>query len=127
MHAVLVTFESAASLADLEAPFAAYADVVRSTPGLIAKIWLMDAPTVGGFHLFADRASAEGYLAGELFAGITTNPAFQQFRVEHFTVLHELTAVTGRSAGTAHRHQLTATGMPFPPPHHEVSQGVRLD
>jgi hypothetical protein len=95
MHAVLVTFESAASLTVLEASFAAYADAVRTTPGLSTKIWLTDGTTVGGFHLFADRASAERYLEGELFAGIKTNPAFQQFRVEHFTVLDELTAVTG--------------------------------
>ena len=95
MHAVLVTFESAASLADLAAPFAAYADAVRATPGLASKIWLNAGTTVGAFLLFADRASAERYLAGELFAGITTNPAFQQLRIEHFTVLEELTAVTG--------------------------------
>ena len=95
MHAVLVTFESAASLDELAAPFAAYAEAVRETPGLSSKIWLNDGTTVGGFHLFADRASAERYLEGELFAGVKTHPAFQQFRVEHFTVLDELTAVTG--------------------------------
>jgi len=95
MHAVLVTFESAASLTDLAAPFAAYADAVRATPGLASKNWLNDGTTVGGFHLLADQASAERYLEGELFAGITTNPAFQQYRVEHITVLDELTAVTG--------------------------------
>ena len=95
MHAVLVTFESTASLADLEAPFAAYAEAVRATPGLSSKIWLNDGATLGAFVLFADRASAERYLAGELFAGIKTNPAFQQWRIEHFSVLDELTAVTG--------------------------------
>ena len=94
MHAVLVTFESAASLDELAAPFAAYADAVRATPGLASKIWLTAGTTLGAFLLFADQASAERYLAGELFAGITTNPAFQQFRIEHFTVLDELTAVT---------------------------------
>ena len=95
MHAVLVTFESAASLDELAAPFAAYADAVRATPGLSSKIWLNDGTTLGAFLLFADQASAQGYLASELFAGITTNPAFQQLRLEHFTVLDELTAVTG--------------------------------
>lgn len=95
MHAVLVTFESAASLADLEAPFADYARAVRSTPGLATKIWLTDATAIGGLQLFVDRASAVRYLESELFAGMTTNPAFQQFRVEHFTVLDKLTAVTG--------------------------------
>jgi len=95
MHAVLVTFESAASLTDLAAPFAAYAEAVRATPGLAAKIWLNDGTTMGAFLLFANRESAERYLEGELFAGITTNLAFQQLRIEHFTVLDELTAVTG--------------------------------
>ena len=95
MHAVLVTFESAARLADLAAPFAAYAEAVRATPGLSSKIWLNDGTTLGAFLLFADRESAERYLEGELFAGIKTNPTFQQFRVEHFTVLDELTTVTG--------------------------------
>jgi len=95
MHAVLVTFDSAASLTDLAAPFAAYAEAVRATPGLFSKIWLNAGTTMGAFLLFADRESAERYLAGELFAGIKTNPAFQQLRVEHFTVLDELTAVTG--------------------------------
>lgn len=97
MHAVLVTFESAASLDDLATPFAAYADAVRATPGLSTKIWLNDGATVGGFHLFADRASAERYLAGDMFGGIKANPAFQNFRIEHFTVLDELTSVTGGS------------------------------
>jgi hypothetical protein len=96
MHAVLVTFESNASLA----PFAAYAEAVKATPGLAAKIWLNDGPTLGAFVLFADRASAERYLAGELFAGIKTNPAFQQWHTEHFTVLDELTAVTGGALAT---------------------------
>jgi quinol monooxygenase YgiN len=95
MHAVLVTFESAASLDELAAPFAAYAEAVRATPGLASKTWLNDGTTLGAFLLFADQASAERYLEGELFAGIKTNPAFQQLRIEHFTVLDELTAVTG--------------------------------
>lgn len=95
MHAVLVTFESAATRDDLAAPFAAYAAAVRETPGLASKIWLCDGAILGGFHLFVDRQSAERYLESDLFAGIRTNPAFRQFRIEHFTVLDELTAVTG--------------------------------
>ena len=95
MHAVLITFDSAASLEDLAAPFTAYADAVRETPGLASKVWLNDGATCGGFHLFTDRASAEGYLASDLFAGIRSNPAFSRLRIEHFTVLDDLTAVTG--------------------------------
>lgn len=95
MHAVLITFDSAASLDDLAAPFAVYAEAVRETPGLASKVWLNDGATCGGFHLFTDRASAERYLESDLFAGIRTNPAFTQFRIEHFNVLDDLTAVTG--------------------------------
>ncbi len=95
MHALLITFESTAALGDLAAPFAAYADALRAVPGLDAKVWLNDGPTVGGFHLFADRAAADAYLAGDLVAGLTANPAFGGFRVEHFGVLEDLTAVTG--------------------------------
>lgn len=95
MHAVLITFDSAASLDDLAAPFTAYANAVQETPGLASKVWLNDGATCGGFHLFSDRASAERYLEGELFAGIRSNPAFTQFRIEHFTVLDDLTAITG--------------------------------
>ena len=95
MHAVLITFDSAASLDDLAAPFAAYAAAVRETPGLASKVWLNDGATCGGFHVFSDRTSAERYLASDLFAGIRTNPAFTQLRIEHFNVLDDLTAVTG--------------------------------
>lgn len=95
MHAVLITFESTADLSDLAEPFAAYAEGLRAMPGLGAKVWLQDGATVGGFHVFADRASADRYLEGEKFAGIVANSAFRDFRVEHFNVLDELTAVTG--------------------------------
>jgi hypothetical protein len=95
MHAVLVTFESTVGLDDLAAPFAAYAEALRGVPGLAAKVWLHDGATVGGFHLFADRADADAYLQGDLFAGVAANPAFRAFRVEHFGVLDGLGAVTG--------------------------------
>jgi len=95
VHALSITFEATAALADLAAPVAADAAALRALPGLAAKVWLRDGAVVGGFHLFADRAAADGSLAGDPFAGVAANPAFRGFRVEHFGVLEELTAVTG--------------------------------
>ncbi len=95
MHAVLITFESTVGLDALAAPFAAYAETLRALPGLRSKVWLNDGAVVGGFHLFADRAAADGYLESEMVAGLVANPAFRDFRVAHFGVLEELTAVTG--------------------------------
>ena len=61
MHAVLITFDSTANLDDLTGPFAEYARVLSVVPGLIAKTWLREGATLGGFHLFADRQAAERY------------------------------------------------------------------
>jgi hypothetical protein len=95
MHAMLVTFTSAADLADLADPFADYAQAVRELPGLISKTWLNDGTTIGGFHIFEDRATAEAYLRGELITNVTGNPAFSGFEIRHFDVLDELSHVTG--------------------------------
>jgi hypothetical protein len=95
MHAVLITFHSTASLDDLAAPFTDYAHALGGVPGLVAKTWIRDDATLGGFHLFADRRAAEDYLAGALVAGLTANPAFGDFQVRHYDVLEELSRITG--------------------------------
>ena len=90
MHAVLITFDSTANLDDLTGPFAEYARVLSVVPGLIAKTWLREGATLGGFHLFADRQAAERYLDGALVAGLAASPAFSGFAIRHFDVLEEL-------------------------------------
>ncbi len=95
MHAVLVTFQSAASTDQLAGPFREYAEALCSVPGLVSKTWINDGDTFGGFHVFESRAEAETYLGGEMVAGLTSNPAFTNFSIEHFDVLDELSQITG--------------------------------
>ncbi|GMR02065.1 MAG: hypothetical protein BMS9Abin20_0391 [Acidimicrobiia bacterium] len=95
MHAVLVTFQSAASADELADPFREYAEALRSVPGLISKTWIKDGDTVGGFHVFESRAEAETYLGSEMVAGLTSNPAFTDFSITHFSVFDELSRITG--------------------------------
>jgi hypothetical protein len=95
MHAVLITFTSSASIDQLDQPFRDYAEALCDVSGLIAKTWIKDGETLGGFHVFTSRAAADAYLGSEMVAGLTSNPAFQDFEVDHYDVLEELSAITG--------------------------------
>jgi quinol monooxygenase YgiN len=95
MHAVMVTFTSAASVDDLAEPFADFARALLKAPGVIAKTWIADGATVGGFYIFTDQASAERYFQSELWRGAAENPAFSDFEIRHFEVLDDLSAITG--------------------------------
>ena len=95
MHAVLITFASSAGLEDLKGPFADYANALRGVTGLVAKTWIQDGSTFGGFYIFTSRQAAENYLNSQMVAGLTSNPAFSNFQIRHFDVLDELSAMTG--------------------------------
>ena len=95
MHAVLITFSSSASLNDLKGPFTEYAKALKGVAGLVAKTWIRDETTLGGFHIFTDRSNAESYLNSEMVAGLTANPSFSNFQIQHFDVLDELSAING--------------------------------
>jgi hypothetical protein len=94
MHAVLNTFTSSASLDDLKGPFTEYAKALKDRDGLVAKTWIHDGTTLGGFHIFTDGLKAESYLNSEMAAGLTSNPAFSNFEIKHFDILDELSAIT---------------------------------
>ena len=100
MHAVLVTFRSEATLEEVAAPFAAYAEALRSVEGLVAKTWIADGDVLGGFHTFTSRAAADAYLGSAMVAGLTANPAFAGFEIRHFSVIDDLSRVTGSPTGT---------------------------
>ncbi len=89
MHALVVTFVSVAALDALAEPLAAYARALGTVPGLSATTWLHEGAVLGSFHLFASRRAAEAYLNSELVAGLTANPAFARFRIEHYAVLEQ--------------------------------------
>jgi hypothetical protein len=103
MHGLLITFSSSAELEQLERPFADYAEALRGVPGFVCKTWLQDGELIGGFHVFASREDADAYLASELVAGLTANPAFIDFEIRHYQVLEELSVRTGTPQLTASR------------------------
>ena len=67
MRAVLITFSSAATPAEVAGPFEQYAQLLLDVPGLIGKTWLTADSVLGGFHLFESAAAADDYLTGPLF------------------------------------------------------------
>lgn len=95
MHAVMITFRTTAPLDGLLEPFTAYAHGLRAVPGLLAKTWISEGATLGGFHLFADRRAADAYLDSAMVADLTANPAFSGFQIAHYGVLDELSRITG--------------------------------
>lgn len=105
MNAVLITFRSAAAREDLVEPFTDYANALTKVDGLVSKTWIADGDILGGFHVFTSRESADTYLASEMVAGLTSNPAFSGFEIRHFEVLDELSRITGSPTAV-----LTATG-----------------
>jgi hypothetical protein len=100
MHALVVTFEMADGLQELRRPSGApmhideYITDLRARPGFLAKTWLHDGDTYGGFYLFADRAAAERYLAEEIEPLGGANPAMTNQQARHFDVLEELSELT---------------------------------
>lgn len=95
MYGLLITFETTVPLADLEAPFTAYATALNAMPGLLNKAWLHDGDTLGGFHLFATKEDADGYMASELAQGLMATDGFDNFEARGFDVLGDLSAMTG--------------------------------
>ncbi len=99
MHAVLITFRSEASREDLVGPFTDYANAMTGVDGLVSKTWIADGDVVGGFHIFTSRQAADAYLGSEMVAGLTSNPAFSGFEINHYEVLDELSRITGSPTG----------------------------
>jgi hypothetical protein len=84
--------------ADYEAHAERIAPEFARMPGLIAKAWLADPAegTYGGVYLWTDRAAAEAYAEGELFATARRNPAFVGFDSSILDTLAAPTEVTTR-------------------------------
>lgn len=95
MDAVLITFTSSADPEDLKTPFADFARALKNVEGFVAKTWIGDGSTLGGFYIFASREAADSYLSSPMVADLTSNPAFSDFQIRHFDVLEELSAMTG--------------------------------
>lgn len=95
MYAVMITFHSSVPAEELAAPFEEFAAALQRQPGLISKAWIRDGDTFGGFHLFENKAAADGYLESDLAAGLRMTEGFDDFDVRGFQVLDDLSAMTG--------------------------------
>ena len=63
--------------------------------GLVSKTWIHDGNTLGGFHVFTSRATADAYLGSDMAAGLIANPALSDFSIDHYEIIDELSAITG--------------------------------
>ena len=95
MRILAIRFHSSARLADLAQPFKELAAQIAQVHGLRWKVFVHEGDhVVGGIYLFDDQASVDAYLAGPIVAGIQSNPAFSDIRVEQYDVAEEPTAIT---------------------------------
>ena len=103
MHAVLVTYENDTPADQLKnhPDNVAYAKHLKKVPGLISKTWINDGKTLGGFHVFTDKESADAYINGEMFqSAVVKNPSNRNVQTRHFAVFSNLTAMNGGSSKT---------------------------
>jgi hypothetical protein len=98
MHALVVTFTSAAPPDALRAAQLAFAEHLVAVPGFVSKTWLHDGPHQGGFYLFTDRRSVEDYLGGPLFGSLREATGVSDLQVRAFAVVSDLGARTGLPA-----------------------------
>lgn len=96
MHAVLITYISAASLEDVRESYTEFAHALASgqSSGFISKTWLYNGDTHGGFHLFRDREAADRYLSEMIEPNFSGDPSISNIRVERFEINEELSSLT---------------------------------
>ena len=98
MHAVLVTYENDTPADQLRNHLDnfGYAKALKKVPGLISKTWINDGKTLGGFHVFTDKASADAFVNGEMFqSAVVKEPSNRNVQIKHFSVFSELTVASG--------------------------------
>jgi hypothetical protein len=81
---------------DYRALCAAAAPAIARTPGLHWKLFTLDerASTAAGLYLFADRASAEAYVASPIIAGLRSHPGIAELSIRMMGVDEELSRIT---------------------------------
>jgi hypothetical protein len=96
MHAIFITFQSAASEEELAEPFLQYAQALRdgAVPGFCSKTWLGNDEQVGGFHTFESKEAGDRYLNEMFKPNVASNPAFSNIRIERFEVDEQMSAIT---------------------------------
>jgi hypothetical protein len=108
VQAVLITFVSELPVHALRERLERYTATLLSVPGLVMKSWIVDEFVLGGFYLFADHESAEAYLHGELCETLIVDPCFSYFKVNHYDVIDDLSAIAGSPEKTIRRQRQPA-------------------
>ncbi len=71
--------------------------------GLQWKVWLdgSDERLAGGIYLFADRATADAYVAGPIVARMKANPDIAELDIRVFAVRQNMSEITRAPIGAA--------------------------
>ncbi len=96
MHAVLVTFTSAARWEEIREQYRQFAQMLGTggIPGVLSKTWITRDSTIGGFYFVRDEESGDRLLSEVLEPAARGNPAFSNMRVERFGVDEEFSRIT---------------------------------
>ena len=91
-----INFNLEVSSGEYEQTAKSLVDQFANLPGLMWKIWIIneDKTEAGGIYLFEDETSLNAYLNGPLAKTVTSHPAFSNFSVKPFSVMHSLTEIT---------------------------------
>lgn len=91
-----INFKYKGSRTDYERIVTPAVSPLAKVGGLRWKIWIINEATheAGGIYLFADKASVQRFLASDLVAGVTSNPAFSNFNVKQSVVMMRQTVGT---------------------------------
>ena len=95
MYGLMITAKTQLSRKEFESLATAKAEEFRSTPGLVAKTYIWQGETMGGFHVFTTREAAQGYLDSAGFRDVRENPKFSDWDIRHYDVLDEASRRNG--------------------------------
>jgi heme-degrading monooxygenase HmoA len=98
MHVQIITFQlQALSETDYGDLCSRWAPAIADLPGLLAHVWLADAPanTYGGVYLWRTRHALEVFAASDLFEELTAHPNLAGLQITSYAVLAEPTRITG--------------------------------
>lgn len=81
---------------DYRALCAHVAPAIASMPGLHWKLFTLDekTSTAAGLYLFADRASAEAYVASPIIGGLRAHPGIAELSIRMMAVDEEASQIT---------------------------------
>ncbi len=91
-----LNFNFSVSKEEYEQAVSPLADKFANVPGLIWKIWILNAEKseAGGIYLFENQASLDEFLAGSLAKTVTGHPALSDFSVKQFEIMKDITETT---------------------------------